>query len=66
MLMNVNGAGGHLGKLSKEPVFRALNCIAGINSHCNHPVPGRERDCAAALMWKSTELMYDSIRRRDG
>jgi hypothetical protein len=32
-----------------------------IGSHCNHPGAGRERDCAAAAMWKPTALMYDSI-----
>jgi hypothetical protein len=31
-------------------------CLAWITSHFNHPGAGRERDCAAALMWKSTEL----------
>jgi hypothetical protein len=43
---------------------------AWIDSHCNHTHcnrrgEGRERDCAAAVMWKSTELMpqiwYDAI-----
>src|SRR5262245_54400798 len=28
---------------------------------CNHQGEGRERDCAVAVMWKSTELMYDPI-----
>jgi hypothetical protein len=43
-----------------------ISCLAWISSHwnypnCNHQGEARERDCAAAVMWKSTELMYDPI-----
>jgi hypothetical protein len=31
------------------------------STDCNHQGEGRERDCAVAVMWKSTELMYDPI-----
>jgi len=54
------------GNSRREVKAKSFVCFAWIGSHfnhphCNHPGKGRERDCAGAVMWNPTELMYDSI-----